>query len=77
LLEPEGRCPAPIPSGVGVIESHRPAVCCKFTMHFGDTIDGSRTLDTEVRGRVTWRGRTKRSNGTGDKETKAVLQGQV
>lgn len=46
-------------------------------MHFGHAVDGSRSLHTEVRGRVTWRRRAECSDGAGDKEAKAVLQGQV
>lgn len=46
-------------------------------MNFGHAIDGTRPLDTEVRGWVTWGRWTKRSDGTGDKEAQAVLQSQV
>lgn len=49
----------------------------QLPMHFGHAVDGSRSLDTEVRGWVTWRRWTKRSNGAGDKESQAVLQSQV
>lgn len=45
----------------------------QFSVHFGHAVDGSRSLDTEVRGWVTWRRRTKRSNGAGNKEAQAVL----
>lgn len=46
-------------------------------MNFGHAVDGTRPLDAEVGGRVTRRRWTKRSNGAGDKEAQAILQGQV
>lgn len=49
----------------------------QFSVNFGYTIDGSRPLDTEVRSRVTGRRWPKGSDGAGDKETQAVLQGQI
>lgn len=49
----------------------------QLPMHFGHAVDGSRSLDTEVRGWVTWRRGTKCSNGAGDEESQAVLQSQV
>lgn len=49
----------------------------QLSMHFGHAVDGSRPLDTEVRGWVTRRRWTERSDGAGDKEAQAVLQGQV
>lgn len=49
----------------------------QLPVNFGHAVDGARPLDAEVGGRVT-RGRwAKRSNGAGDKEAQAVLQGQV
>ncbi|TNN83131.1 hypothetical protein EYF80_006738 [Liparis tanakae] len=65
--------------GESIVEDLNGVVCGggKFSVHFGHAIDGLRSLDTEVRGRVT-RGRgTERSNGAGDKEAQAVLQGQI
>lgn len=49
----------------------------QFSVNFGHPIDGSRSLDTEVRRRVTRRRGTKCSNGARDKEAQAVLQSQV
>lgn len=46
-------------------------------MHFGHSIDGAGPLDTEVRSGVTRGGGPEGSDGTGDKETEAVLQGQI
>lgn len=45
----------------------------QFSMHFGNAVDGSRPLNTEVRGWVTWRRGTKRSDGARDKEAQAIL----
>lgn len=49
----------------------------QLSMNFGHAVDGTRPLDAEVGGRVTRRRWTKRSNGAGDKEAQAILQGQV
>lgn len=46
LLQAVRRCPSPVSPGVGVIEPHRPAVCCKKGEHHeikdgqGGSLDG-------------------------------------
>ncbi len=41
-------------------------------MNLRDTIDSSWSLNGDIRGRVTWRRRTKCTNSAGAKETKVV-----
>jgi len=42
-------------------------------MDFGNTIDGARSLHTQIWRRVPGRSGTKGTNGAGDKQTQAVL----
>lgn len=49
----------------------------QLSVDFGDSIDGARSLHTQIWCRVSGRGGSKGTDGTGDKQTQAVLRGNV
>lgn len=49
----------------------------QLSVDFGDAIDGARSLHAQIWRRVSGRGGSEGTNGAGDKQTQAVLRGNV